>query len=504
MGREKDPFQKRWHSQDGRRREHDDEYELVYEDEYELYEDAEDDEYAVEDMFDERGSNIPRRRSASPLPPFPSTTRNIYPRRSRASRMPRSMQPPALPPKRPGQTTHSKRQTYLPDDARPSSRYSAGSPQRPSQQTPRVRNDDVPRRPVSAGPVSSRPHKRRVWPIFLTGCAAGAVSLVLAIFVLALMGIHSAQNSLNIPGLPNQGKAIAGPPDTQTIPLSALSQLIVCDAAGTISLSIDPDPNASSATITTRKTALHAADQNDAERTFRQISVEAQPSSQTQKSPCQKSQATNTPTNNTSNSNTTPTPAVTNTTVLSVKVIFAPDQAGKMATVDVTILLPKSVVPLQDPTNPLVSTLITMQDSQGSINIDGMSGIMDIRDAFGDITVKNGTLVDGSHLETQGKLTFNGFIWPAALPPNTRAGLFFGGESLVDLTLPEDTRVILDATANVHTAKITSDFPINVETNSDGSSTYRGPFNPAIATDSNKVPHLTLIATLGNISLHKR
>ena len=340
MGREKDPFQRRWHSQDGRRREYEDEND-VYEDDLEY---DEDDEYDVEDMLDERGSNVPRRRSATPLPPFPSTTKNIYPRRSRASRMPRSTQPtPPIPPKRLSQTNRSKRQTYLPNEPLPSSRHSTRSYQRPSQERARP-DDDFPRRPVSTRPVSSKPHKRRVWPIFLIGCAAGAVSLVLAIFIFALIGIHSAQSGLNIPGLPNEGKAIAGQPDTQTVPLSALSQLIVCDAAGTISLSVDPNPDATSATITTTKTALHVLNQNEANQTFQQISVEAQPSSQIQTSPCQASQS-----NNTSTSNAIPTPTATNNTVLSVRVIFAPDQAGKAATVDVAIMLPKSVVPLDTP-----------------------------------------------------------------------------------------------------------------------------------------------------------
>src|SRR5579864_983902 len=262
MGREKDPFQRRGHSQDGRRRGHEDEYDLEYEDEYEFDEDVEADEYEVEDMFDERGPNVPRRRSATSLPPFPSTNKNINPRRLRASRMPRSTQSTSsIPPKRPTQTTRSKRQAYLPEEPQPLPRhYSTRSYHRPVHETEHL-DDDFPRRPVSARPVSPKPRKRRVWPIFLVGCAAGAVSLVLAIFILALVGIHSAQNGLNLPGLSDQGKAIAGQPETQTVPLSALSQLIVLESASNIPLGVYPSPGANKATNTKKKTTLHWANQ---------------------------------------------------------------------------------------------------------------------------------------------------------------------------------------------------------------------------------------------------
>src|SRR5436305_938515 len=198
MGREKEPFHRRWHSQDRRRREQEDEYGL-YQDELEY---DEDDEYEVGDIQDvyEKGPNVPRRRSRSPLPPHPSTTRNIYPHTSRSRRMPKSRTP--TPPIRPTQATRSQWQTDLPAEPQPSSRRSTGAYQRPLQQTRHT--DDFPRRPA----VPPNPRKRKVWPIFLIGCTAGAVSLVLAVAIVALI-------VTKIPGATNDDKAIVGKSDTQ-------------------------------------------------------------------------------------------------------------------------------------------------------------------------------------------------------------------------------------------------------------------------------------------------
>jgi hypothetical protein len=338
--------------------------------------------------------------------------------------------------------------------------------------------------------VPARPHKRSVWPIFLGGCAAGAVSLVLALAIVVWIGIHAVQNDFT--GHPDN-KAIPQEPSTQTVPLAALSQLIVCNVAGNISLI--SDPNTSNAIVKTTKIA-HTDDQNVAKQTFEQISVSVATQPPGQSLTCKQLQA-NPP--STSNATPTATPSATTNTVLSVNVIFPANLARQTATVDVAVTLPQSVVQSQ-----ITSTLISMQDGQGSINIDGISGKMDIQDASGDITVKRGILVDGSKLQAQGgKLTFNGSIWSQPLSPNKRPGLFFSGAYLIDLTLPGDSNVMIDATANSPRAKITSDLSINVVTNKDGSSTYQGPFDPTRPTNENTVPWLTLQSSSGNISLHK-
>ena len=445
------------------------EYDL--EEEYALYEDVEDDEYEDEDMFDQGRSNIPRRRSAAPLPPFPSTNKNMYPRRARASRMPRSTQPtPPMPPKRPSHTTRSVRQTYLPNEPQPSARHAAGSYQRPPQSATRMRTDDD----FSRRPASAKPHKHRVWPIFLIGCAAGAVSLVAAIFIFALMGIRSVQNSINIPGITKADKPFSQE-ISQSVALSSLSQLIVCNPAGNISLGVDPNPNATAATIKATK-LVHAVDQNEANRTFEQITVETQ----SQQPPtCQKTQAPNT-----SALNTTPTSVASDNTKLTVNTTFPPNQAGQTATVNLTIALPLASVRADSPT----STAIAIQAPYGNIDVNGLSGVMTLKGLAGDITVQHAVLVDGSKLEAQGTLKFDGLIWETPLPTHKRAGLFFRSATLINLTLPEITAVTIDATLNVRTAKITSDFPLKVVTSGDGASTYRGPFNSAVPPNETKGP----------------
>src|SRR5262249_42052576 len=91
MGREKDPFQRHGHSQNRGKREHEDEYDL-YEDDYDLYDDDEFELGNGPDLF-ENGSRVPRRRSATPLPPFEPTPKNPYSRTSRARRISQSRTP---------------------------------------------------------------------------------------------------------------------------------------------------------------------------------------------------------------------------------------------------------------------------------------------------------------------------------------------------------------------------------------------------------------------------
>ena len=284
-------------------------------------------------------------------------------------------------------------------------------------------------------------------------------------------------------------------------------------------MSVASDSNANGATVTTTKTALHPIDQKDADQKLSQISVSVQAQPPGQTLACDTLQANNTSANNTSTSNSVPTttPTATNNSILSVNVVFPSNQvsqtttvqtdqtpvaqAGQNAKVDVTIVLPKSVVQLQqDPT----STLISMPNEQGSIAIDGVSGKMDVQDASGDITMKNGRLVDGSKLQArEGKVMFNGSIWPNPTLQNQRASLFFSGAYLVDITLLETSSVMIDATTNTRTGTITADFSISVVDNSDGSHTYYGPFNPAIQPDAKTAPRLTLQSSSGNIALHK-
>ena len=491
MGREKDPFHKRRHFQGGGGGgEYEDEDDLYESDlDYEEYD--EDDEFEFEDDFDEEGSNLSRRRPVLPLPPFPSRSKNIYPRRSSVRRMPEARVPRS--PIRPTHTTRSMRPVNLPDEPRPTGRRSTESYQRPGQQRTRTRSDIPSRPPASVRRMTAKPqpHKHSVWPIFLSGCAAGAVSLVLALAVLVWLGIHTAQNDL---AGHLGGQVVREEPNTQTVPLSTLSQLVVCDTAGDISVRVDPNSDPHNAVVTTTKKVHNTDDQNVAKQTFSQIMVSVAGQSLTQPLTCESLLA-----NPPSPSNTT----ATNNNALSVNVIFPTNQTDQTstvnqvakATVDVSIVLPKSVVQSQE----LTRTFILMPQVQGTISLDGVSGTMNIHDVAGDITVKNGELDDGTKLQAEGKLTFNGSIG------KTPGGkLFFSGSSQIDLTLPETSQVMIDATANARGAKITSDFNIPVNTNNGSYSSYDGPFNPAIPpTDQNTAPRLTLQASSGDIAMHK-
>jgi hypothetical protein len=505
MGREQDPFQKRQPPQDGRRRgEYGDEPKPYGDGDFDYDEYGEGDEYEREDDFDEEGLNNSKRRSGPPpLPPFSSRNRNTYPRRSYIRRAPEAATP--RPPARPA--THSKRHVYLSDESQPSGRRPAEQPpsrrrpgesyQRSEEQRPRVRPTSLPAERY--GPA--RPRKRSVWPIFLGGCAAGAISLILALAALVWIGIHSVTNG--VPGPGNASSTAIPQQNTQTVSLSSLSQLIVCDSAGNISLTVDSNAASSDVVVKTTK-MVQTADQNLANQTFGQIavSVVAQPSGATLT--CDALQ-TNPPT--TSNTAATATavasPTATKNSVLSVNVVFPATQAGQVSTVDVAITLPGSLVPAQDPTHAFTSTLISMPNARGTVNVDGVNGIMNLHDASGDMTIKNSILVDGTNLHAQGKLTFDGSIWPKALSSNPRANIFLSGAFQVDVALPEMSSVMLNATTDARTTKITSDFPITVDTSSDGSSAYYGPFNPAMLTDKNTAPLLTLQASSGNISIHK-
>jgi hypothetical protein len=504
MGREKEPFRRRRYSQDRERGKHEDAY-GEYEDDPEYDEDVEEDEYEDGDEQDvyEKGSHDPRRRSTSSLPPFPTTTRNIYPRTKRASRMPGSPPP-----------TSSKRPTYLPQEPQqpsqrrpaesyqqPSSRRSTGSYQRPSQRTMRTDADDLPpRRPVTTKSAPLAPRKRRIWPIFLIGCLSGVVSLVLAAAIFVLITIHSVQNGgFAIPGIVNTAKPYTQQ-STQTASLSFISQVIVCDSAGNASLKVDP--NVTSPTVVTTKT-VHAANQTDANQQLRQITVDIQPPGKLQKPlACQTPQTTNaSTTNNSGTTSSAPTPTAVDNTVLTVNVTFPPDQTGE--TVDVAIALPPAVVQSTAPTN----TLISIEAPLGNITIDGVSGLMSIKGFSGNITVQNAELVDGSRLETEGDITFNGFLDIKDIThkqPNQPIHYILSSGHLVDVTLSAaNTNIMLDVNTNV--GKIVSDFPIKANNNSgNGAASYNGPLNANATTDPNTTPLLTLNTSTGNVYIHKK
>ncbi len=147
------------------------------------------------------------------------------------------------------------------------------------------------------------------------------------------------------------------------------------------------------------------------------------------------------------------------------------------------------------------STSVDVEAPIGDINVDGLSGVLNIRGGTGNVTVKHAILVDGSHIETaQGNVAFNGFLAAPQTDNGKGAQYIIQSEHNVDVTLPGNTNVILDANTNV--GKISSDFPINV-TNANGAMSYNGPLNTTASTSTQSSSTLVLDVSTGNVTIHR-
>src|SRR6266550_1611563 len=342
-----------------------------------------------------------------------------------------------------------------------------------------------PRRPLPSSPPRQRspqprqgprPRKRRsVWPWLLMGCAGGIVILVAAAAITVLLTVRSATGGGIIPG--------AGNPTTYTqksqpqpVQISTITQMQVHNQIGNITITVDP--SATTPTITTLK-KVKAASSDEANKEFGNISVQVQPVGSTL--------------------------SVT-ATVPDTGSIFGSHNDS----VDLTITLPpQSVNPTATsigaspaPTLSATTPLTLNADlSIGDIRVDGLSGVLQLKDDIGNITVNHATLSDGSHLQTgTGNVTFNGNLDTTPTANNSTPRYKLQSETgNIDVTLPGDTNIILDA--NTNTGTITSDFPISVQT-SGNSANYYGPLN-SNSTPGSTQPVLTLNVGTGNVNLHR-
>jgi hypothetical protein len=95
-------------------------------------------------------------------------------------------------------------------------------------------------------------------------------------------------------------------------------------------------------------------------------------------------------------------------------------------------------------------------------------------------------------------VTFDGWLLPPD-PPDTNARYVLQSEKgTIDVTLPDNTNVTLDANTNV--GAIHSEFPITVNNNG-GPVNYHGPLNSN--APSQAVATLYLDVSTGNINAHK-
>ncbi len=322
------------------------------------------------------------------------------------------------------------------------------------------------RRPYPPPSYSRRrpPRRRRVWPWLLVGCGGGIVVLVLAAAVVVLVAIHSASGGSiagipGIPGLPNPTTYTQQ--SSQTITVSSLGLLQVQDQIGNVT--ITADPHATTATLTVLKKAKVASSAANGE--FHKIAVQVQPIG---------------------------SGLTINATV--------PDSGGILGThtdsVDLTLTLPQSAISSASGTPPALSVNMSI----GNITINNLGGLLTLKDDVGNITVQQGVLYDGSHLETgTGNVTYSGSINTTPAAGNTAPLYKLQSETGdVSVTLPASTNVILDANTNL--GKISSAFPIHI-TNSDGAASYYGPLVATTAPAPQAV--LTLDVSTGKVNIQQ-
>jgi hypothetical protein len=182
---------------------------------------------------------------------------------------------------------------------------------------------------------------------------------------------------------------------------------------------------------------------------------------------------------------------------LTVSVIL-PDTGSSILskesdTVDVIITLPPGVV-----RSTGVPLTLNADTSVGNVLVKGLNGILLVKDSFGNVTVHQATLADGSHLETgTGDVVFDGALDTTNSASPQPMYKIQAEKGNVDVSLPASTNVILDA--NVNVGSIKSDFAINV-TSTGGSPSYYGPLISS-ATPPSAV--LVLDVSSGNIDLHQ-
>lgn len=307
-----------------------------------------------------------------------------------------------------------------------------------------------------------RRRQRRAWPWLLVGCAGGIVVLLLAGGIALYIALRSATGG-NLAGLPGSSAATNYTQQGQ-VPLSftTLSLLQINDAVGNVTVTVDANATAPALTYVKR---VKATSSGAANTEFGKMSVQTSPLGNT---------------------------ALTVKANVPQSNVFSQHNDA----IDLTLALPSSALPAT--ANPPFALTTTV--SIGNINVTGASGLLNLTDQFGNVTVKQVTLDDGSHLGTnQGNVTFSGSINTTPAAGSTSPLYKLQSETgNVSATLPANTNVTLDANTNL--GKITSDFPISA-TNSSGGASYYGP----LLSNGGQQPAavLTLDVSTGNVMIHQ-
>lgn len=355
-------------------------------------------------------------------------------------------------------------------------------PVRPARRSPRPSRTE----PRPTRQTRHRARRRTWWPAFLMGCGVSVFALVAVSAVIVILTLRTFQGNNPLPGLgPRPFTRI----DAQSVNLSTLSRLQVCDKVGNVTINVNPDTNAHDIKISTKKT-VQAGSQSEADQKFKQIIVEIQPPATVQnKLTCPKPALTPMPTDNQGDSSAAQSLLV-NVTIPNSNTVL-PNTSNSA---DITITVPQTI-PSQN-----VSTLfLDVEAPLGNVNIDHIGGSLHVRGGTGNVTVTNAILSNGSDIETgQGNVTFNGSF---AVPPTQAQFILRCERGNIDVTVQHPNTYNLTLDANSNSGTIKSDFPIKVDNNTgNGPVSYHGPLNPDLSPTAST---LVLDVSLGNVTIHK-
>ncbi|WP_069804464.1 hypothetical protein [Thermogemmatispora onikobensis] len=306
--------------------------------------------------------------------------------------------------------------------------------------------------------VSHRRPRRRgpPWLWFLFGCSVAILLLLLGIIVAVFAALRSVTGSSPLPILGPTANTYTQT-SQQTIPVSNLEQLTISSQIGTVDITSDSRLATPELTVVKR---TKAAGQAEADEEFKRISIQVQPGPGS----------------------------------LQVTATLPQSEGlnGPSDTVDLQFRLPaqvnQSVTPFK----------LNVELAVGDIHIQGLTGMLVVKDEAGNITVERATLTDGSSLRTvNGQVTFSGSLDTRPVGGGKPLFQIHSEVGQVNVTLPASTAVVVDAYVN--SGKIVSAFPIQVSTNA-GSATYYGPLVPG----SGPMPAalLRLDVGTGAINLH--
>jgi hypothetical protein len=377
-----------------------------------------------------------------------------------------------------------RRNAAPPDGISPVRRREVPSPRRQYMPQPEEEYDDE----YIYSPPRRKPprRKRSFWSAFFTGCAVAIFLIVLGAAALIYWTLRNTPAG-GLKGIAPLGAKSYVQISTQQVQISSLSQLLVCDHIGNITITVDPQVNQT--TIVTKKN-VQADSQSEANQTFKQLNVEIQPPGTIQQPlNCARfSPPTATPTPG--------SPAQSNAASSLIVNVTIPNSSGLLPTttnsVDVTITLPPTALPKPD-------LFLDVESSVGNTTISGLSGQLDIKGSTGNITIKQSYLMPGSDIETgQGDISFDGRLIVPTNPATQVTYRFSSEKGTLTLSLPDTTNVTVDA--NTNSGKIRGNFNLSAQTTGEAAS-YNGPLIAGAGT-----PAATLVAdmSLGDIVIQKQ